>query len=57
MSTATAGSRNGTATIALESDGTFNSGVVTPLTAQTVNVTGGVDRLADGSAPSASQQC
>ena len=47
MSTATAGSRNGTATITLASDGSFNSGVTTPLTPQTINVTGGVYRLAN----------
>jgi hypothetical protein len=49
MNTATAGSRNGTATIALASDGTFNNGTTTPLPSQNINVTGGVYRLADGS--------
>ncbi|MBP1729840.1 MAG: hypothetical protein H6Q55_269, partial [Deltaproteobacteria bacterium] len=42
----TAGSRNGTATITLASDGAYNSGVATPLGTQTVNVTGGVYQVA-----------
>jgi hypothetical protein len=42
MNTATAGSRNGTATVAPVSDGSFNSGVPTPLSNQTINVTGAV---------------
>ena len=49
MTTGTAGSRNGTATITLASDGTFNSGVTTPLTPQTINVTGGVYQVAQPS--------
>ena len=49
MTTGTAGSRNGTATITLASDGSFNSGVTTPLTPQTINVTGGVYQVAQPS--------
>ena len=41
-STATAGAHNGTATITLASDGTFNSGVTTPLPSQTITVNGAV---------------
>ena len=47
MNTTSAGSRNGTATITLASDGSFNGGVTTPLPSQTINVTGGVYRLAN----------
>ena len=51
ISTATAGSKNGTATITLTSDGTGSSGLgTTALTAQTVNVTGAVFRLASPTA-------
>ena len=46
MTTGTAGSRNGTATITLASDGSFNGGVTTPLPSQTINVTGGVYQIA-----------
>ena len=48
IDTASAGARNGTATISLASDGTGTSGLgVTPLTAQTVAVNGTVYRLAN----------
>ena len=48
IDTASAGVRNGTATISLASDGTGTSGLgVTPLTAQTVAVNGTVYRLAN----------
>ena len=47
MNTATAGSRNGTATITQASDGSFNNGTQTPLGTQTIDVTGGVFRLAN----------
>ena len=47
LNTSVAGARAGTATIALESDGTFNSGTTTPLPSQTVNVAGNVYRLAN----------
>ncbi len=51
ISTASAGSKNGTATISLTSDGTGTSGLgTTALTAQTVNVNGAVFRLAAASA-------
>ena len=50
IDTATAGARSGTATITLASDGTGTSGLgVTPLAAQTVNVSGAVYRLANPS--------
>jgi len=47
MTTTTAGSRNGTATITLASDGSANGGVTTGLPSQTITVTGGVYRLAN----------
>jgi hypothetical protein len=48
IDTASAGARNGTATITLASDGTGTSGLgVTPLTAQTVAVNGAVYRVAN----------
>ena len=47
INTATAGAKSGTATIALLSDGTFNSGVQTTLPSQTVDVSGSVFRLAN----------
>jgi hypothetical protein len=48
IDTASAGARNGTATITLASDGTGSSGLgVTPLTAQTVAVNGAVYRVAN----------
>ena len=47
ITTATAGAKNGTATISLTSDGTGSSGLgLTPLASQTVNVSGSVFRLA-----------
>ncbi len=49
MNTATAGTRNGTATITLASDGSFNGGVQTALPSQTINVTGGVYQYAQPS--------
>ena len=50
IDTNTAGNRSGTATIALTSNGTGNSGLgLTSLAGQTVNVTGSVYRLADAS--------
>src|SRR5207237_1881265 len=49
--TGTVGSKSGTATITLTSDGTGTSGLgTTSLTAQTVNVSGTVYRLASASA-------
>jgi hypothetical protein len=42
MNTATAGLKNGTATIALASDGSYNNGVTTSLGTQTIDVTGAV---------------
>jgi PEP-CTERM motif len=49
MDTATAGSRDGTATLTFASDGTGTSGAgLTPLDSQDVQVTGSVFRLADG---------
>ncbi|MBI3344269.1 MAG: choice-of-anchor D domain-containing protein [Gammaproteobacteria bacterium] len=51
INTTTAGSRNGTATIALASDGTFNNGTQTTLSSQTVNVTGGVFQVAQPTVP------
>jgi hypothetical protein len=50
--TSTAGARSGTATIGLESDGSGTSGIAgnVALGTQTVNVTGNVYRLAQGSA-------
>ena len=48
IGTLTAGSKNGTAIISLTSDGTGTSGLgLTPLTAQTVHVTGQVNYYAD----------
>ena len=48
IDTATAGARNGSATITLASDGTGTSGLgVTPLPSQTVGVSGAVYRLAN----------
>ncbi|MGZ4984164.1 MAG: choice-of-anchor D domain-containing protein, partial [Chthoniobacterales bacterium] len=48
IDTATAGNKNGTATISLVSDGTGTSGLTnTNLTSQTVNVTGQVNFFAD----------
>jgi hypothetical protein len=53
INTATAGSKSGTATINLTSNGTGTSNLGnTPLTSQTVNVTGNVFRLANPSAHS-----
>ncbi len=49
MDTTTAGLKNGTATITLASDGSFNNGVQTPLPSQTVNVTGAVYHTAQAS--------
>ncbi|MFN0126194.1 MAG: beta strand repeat-containing protein [Verrucomicrobiales bacterium] len=52
IDTATAGSKNGTATISLASDGTGSSGLgLTALSSQTVNVTGSVFRLAQPTLP------
>ena len=52
ISTSSAGSKNGTATVNLASDGTGTSGLgTTPLSAQTVSVTGSVYRLAQGVLP------
>jgi hypothetical protein len=45
--TASAGAKAGTATITLASDGTFNGGVTTPLTSQTINMNAEVYRLAN----------
>jgi len=50
INTSSAGDKSGTATIALTSDGTGTSGLAnTTLSSQTVNVTGGVYRLASPS--------
>ena len=49
MNTASAGLKNGTATITLASDGSFNSGVTTALPSQTVAVTGAVYQTAQAS--------
>ena len=51
MNTATAGSRNGTATVALVSNGS-TTGSPTTLPSQTINVTGGVYETAQPSLPS-----
>lgn len=48
IDTSTAGSKVGTATIALESNGEFSGGAKTALTSQTANVSGEVYRLASG---------
>ena len=51
IDTSSAGAKSGSATIALASDGTGTSGLgITPLTSQTVNVSGNVYRLAQGEA-------
>ena len=50
MNTSSAGLKNGTATITLASDGSFNGGVQTALPSQTVNVTGAVYQTAQANA-------
>ncbi|MGH7995473.1 MAG: beta strand repeat-containing protein, partial [Opitutaceae bacterium] len=52
MNTATAGNKSGTATIALASDGSYNSGVTTDLGSQSISVTGAVYHVAQGSTAS-----